>query len=244
METLADVLAVARDRDGDAFTAAGRTTGYSCREFATTAWKAGNLFRHYGVRTGSRVAVVVGPKAPGDADEPGVLGASPDPLLATLGATLLGGVGTFDPDGEFDGDALVAPDGWLDDVETTPGCTRIAYGGPPEAPDVVHFEQATWSQNPVAPPEAEGLASTDPALVDGAEYSQGDLLDRARTVVDAHDLAAGDRVAVTGRVDADVFAAGIVAPLLAGATIVGGSEPEGDVVVGPGGDVDAGAGGE
>lgn len=234
METVADVLEAGHDRAGDAFDAAGRATGYSYREFCTSAWKAGNLLRHYGVRSGSRVAVVVGPKTPEVGDEPGVLRASPDPLFAALGATLLGGMAVLDPAPPIDGDALVAPAAWLDRYEVGPGCARIAYGGPPEDADVVHFEQATWSQNPVAPPEAAGVVAETVAVregADGREDTHDDLLAGAREFVAATDLRGDSRVCVRARLDAEAFATGVLAPLVAGATIVGGPDGDCDVVV-------------
>lgn len=235
--TIADLLDSVRQRDGVAFDASERSTPYSAREFATSSWKAGNLLRHYGVRLGSTVAVVVGPKAPVASDEPGSLGDAADPLIATLGATLLGGAVDLDPEPPVDGDALVAPAPWLDRFDTAPGCARIAYGGPPEAADVVHFEQAAWSQNPVAPPETERVSSDDSALVcgddtaDRSTWSHGDLLECARGFLARTDLVAGDRVAVQASLDPEVFAAGVLAPLLVGATVVGGADADGDVVV-------------
>lgn len=234
MDTVADVLAIGHDRGGTAFDAAERSTGYSYREFCTSAWKAGNLLRHYGVRTGSHVGVVVGPKAPDDGDEPGVLQASPGPLFATLGATLLGGAADLDPAQSFDGDALIAPAAWLDRYSIAPGCSRIAFGGPPEEADVVHFEGETWSQNPVAPPEAGAIESDAIALVDGAtsrQHTHADLLAAAREFVAANDLRGDARVCVRGPLDGAAFAAGVLAPLVAGATIVGGPRADCDVTV-------------
>lgn len=226
METVGEILAHARGRDGRAFDAPGRATAYSDQEFCTTAWKAGNLLRQYGVRTGSRVGVVVGPKTPGRGDEPGYLQESAEPLLAALGATAIGGVVVFDLDVAFEGDALVTPAAWVDRYEPGPSCTQFAYGGPPEAADVVHFEQATWSQNPVEPPEIAEITPDHPAVADEVAHGHGDLLDAAATVAATNELTAGGRVGVHGRLDPDVFVAGVLAPLVAGATIVGGVDHE------------------
>lgn len=62
LDTVRNVLAAARDRDGVTFDAAGRTTGYSFREFGSSSWKAANLLRHYGVHAGVDVAVDVEPE--------------------------------------------------------------------------------------------------------------------------------------------------------------------------------------
>ena len=235
MDTLADVVAAGREREGVAFDSPDRATGYSYREFCTNAWKAGNLLRHYGVREGAEVAVVTGPKAPEPDDEPGSLAETPDPLLAAVGATLLGAAVDLDLEPTVDAAALVAPDAWLGRDDTGPGPSRLAYGGPPAEADVVHFERQLWSENPVAPPETVTAERT--ALVGREDYTHGDLLARAEALVESHGIQAGDRVAVDGRLEAEVFAPGIVAPLLAGATIVGGSGPTADVHVGEGGEV-------
>jgi len=236
MDTIGDVLAAARDREGVAFDAPGRTTGYTFRDFCTGAWKAGNLLRHYGVREGAIVGVVVGPAAPGPDEEPGRLGAAADPLLAALGATLLGATVDLDPDPSAEATALLAPAAWLDRYDPGPGCTRLAYGEQPAAPDVVHFERERWSENPVEPPDR--VTPDAVALVDGRTHA--DLLGRAQDAVTAAGLAAGDRVAVRGRVTADTVAPGILAPLVAGARICGGDPVDADFVVEPDGAIGAG----
>lgn len=234
METVGDLVEQARERDGVAFDAPGRTTGYSAREFATTAWKAGNLLRHYGVYGGATVAVVIGPKAPDDDAEPGRLAAAADPLFAALGAMLLGASVDLDPAESPDAAAIVAPSAWLDRYDPGPACSRLAYGGPPEAAEVIHFERAVWSENPVAPPDRV----TGDAVAFSAEgTTHEELLDRARAAVGRGDVGGGDRVAIDGPVTVATFAAGILAPLAAGATIVGGDPGDADVRVGPDGDV-------
>ena len=235
MDTIGDVLAAARDREGVAFDAPGRTTGYAVRDFCTGAWKAGNLLRHYGVRERATVAVVVGPKASGPDEEPGRLGAAADPLLAALGATLLGARVDLDPDPSVEATALVAPALWLDRSDPGPGCTRLAYGEQPAAPDVVHFERERWSENPVEPPDQ--VTPDTAALVDGRTHA--DLLGRAHEVVTATGLTAGDRVAFRGPVTADTVAPGLIAPLEAGAVILGGDPIDADFVVEPDGAVTA-----
>ena len=87
METVGDLLARAREREGSAFEAPGRRTDYSNHAFVTATWKAANLLGHYGVHRDATVAVVVGPTDPEPDDGPGRLAAAPDPLFAVLGAT-------------------------------------------------------------------------------------------------------------------------------------------------------------
>lgn len=226
METIGDLVEQARESDGVAFDAPGRTTGYSLREFATSTWKAANLLSHYGVHAGADVAVVVGPKAPGPDDEPGSLADSPDPLFGALGAMLLGAAVDLDPDASVDDAALLVPAAWLDRYDVGPGCTPIAYGGPPDAADVIHFERERWSENPVAPP-GRVTAETVALVATGGTHQT--LLDRARDAVGAGEIEGGDRVTIDGPVTAETLAPGILAPLAAGGTIVGG-DPQ-DVAV-------------
>ncbi len=236
MDTLADVVAETRDRDGVAFDAPSRTTPYSSHEFATNAWKAGNLLSHYGARAGATVAVVVGPAEPDADDEPGRLGATPAPLLATLGATLVGAVVELEPDSAVDATALVAPATWLDRYDPSPGTSVLAYGSAADDPSVAHFERELWSENPVEPPETVAadvlaLASADSHLTHAA------VIGRARTVVAEAGIEPDDRVVIDAPLSNEVFVAGVVAPLLVGATIVAGPADEAAVTVGAGGDI-------
>lgn len=225
MDTLADVVAAGRDREGTAVAAPERTADYGHREFSTNVWKAGNLLRHYGARPGARVAVVVGPKEPAPGDEPGTLGAAADPLVAVLGGAVAGSVVDLTPAEPVDARALVLPDAWTDRYDPAPGCSAVAYGGPPEAPDVAHFERELWSENPVEPP-AE-IEASDPAIrVEGTDYTHGELVEAGGALADEWALEPGDSVAVSaslsnaGALAAGVVASGVVAPLSAGATVL------------------------
>jgi hypothetical protein len=228
METLADLVERGRQREGRAIDAVERTAAYTHREFSTNAWKAGNLLRHYGVRPGAEMGVVVGPKDPGPDDEPGWLGTAAAPLLAILGGASAGAVVEVGPDpGTPVGSrALVLPDGWLDRYEAAPGCSRLAYGGPPTDADVAHFERELWSENPVAPPEP--VAADDPVLrIDGETYTHEDVLSLADPVAREYDLAAGATVALDAGLSIGAIAAGVVAPLSVGATVlIGGARTD------------------
>lgn len=242
MDTLVDVLAEGRGREGVAFEAPGRRTPTTHREFATNAWKAGNLLRHYGVRPGSRVALVVGPKEPDSWTDPGRLGSAPDPLFGLLGGAAAGATVGVTPDPPVEARALVAPAPWLDRYEVSPGCSVLAYGGPPERAEVAHFERERWSENPTEPPGT--VEADDPVLrVDGREYSHAELLDTAQGSVREYALEAGDTVAVDAPLsDAGAVVAGVIAPLVVGATVrpVGGesgrSETDAVYTVGDGTD--------
>ena len=233
MDTVAALLAAVREREGVAFDAPDRTTAYSSHELATTAWKAANLLSHFGVRPGARVAVVVGPGDPGPDDEPGFLAATPQPLLAALGALRLGASVDLAPGATVDATALVAPAAWLDRYDAAPGCTRLAYGAQPSDPAVEHFERQVWSENPVEPPE-----TVDPDAVALADRgtTQSALLDEAVSVAAEYGMA-DRRVAVRGRLDGTVLARGVLAPLSAGGTVVGGQDGAGDLLLNEDGDV-------
>lgn len=230
--TLGDLLARERRTDGlalRALTPAGLDRTYSYRDALTTAWKTGNFLRHLGVRG-------VG-EAP--ADRVSTVEVAPDPLpepvFTFLGAAGLGARTAFDP--RADGRARVTVVGVDDEdrYDPPPGSKLAVYGGAPDAPETDHWEQEVWSENPRAHP-----ALVDPdqtALVaGGGRYSHAAVLDAARSVAELAGLAPGDRVAVRASLsDPRVVAAGVVAPLYAGATVVfPDDEARGAYVVGEG----------
>ncbi|WP_267642696.1 hypothetical protein [Haloarchaeobius amylolyticus] len=224
METLADVLARDRRSDAPALTAAGDgVQRYDYRRFLTTAWKAGNFMHHHGVRTGSTVAVATEPRA--------------QPVLAFLGASLLGAQTRFDPPPTVDAKLLVAPTARLDEYEVPPGTQRIGYGDDPEDPAYWYWEGGVWSENPTMPPEPcrpdDGILWTEERV-----YTHADLLAGARQARDALDLTGDERVAVRAPVaDPRTIAAGVLGALLTGCEILfPGPAEEGDVAVATGED--------
>ncbi|WP_135302314.1 hypothetical protein [Haloarcula amylovorans] len=232
MQTLADLVADARGRDGVLFSAPERTAPYSYGDFCTNVWKGGNLMRHYGVREGTRVAVVVGPKNPTDADEPGYLRDAPDALLAFLAATLDGAVVDMDPPDAVDATALVAPATWLECYELAPGTKALSYGGPIDDPTVAQFERELWSENPLAPPADVG--PEDDALAAERTYTHGELLAASERVAADDDIDETTTVALRAPVTtAGALVAGLLAPMRVGATVLfGGDDDEpGDVAV-------------
>ena len=230
METVAALVAAGRDREGVVLDAPERNAPYTYGEFSTNCWKAGNLMRHYGVRGGARLGLVVGPKHPEADDEPGWLGAGADPLLALLGGACLGATVDMTPTQPVDARAFVCPDAWLDRYEVKPGCSRLAYGGPPETTGVAHFERELWSENPIEPPDPVSPDDTLLAIED-VTYTQGELLAAAESVAETHELTAGDRICLDASLhSAGAIAAGVVAPLSVGATIVPDGDATGDGV--------------
>jgi len=231
MQVLGDLVADARQRDGPLFESNERAAPYSYADFAVNVWKTGNLLRHYGVREGARVAVVVGPKAPTDEDRPGWLAGTPDSVVAVLAAMVDGAVVDPDPPGAVDAKVLIAPDAWMDEYERGPGTKAIAYGGPPEDPTVAHLEREAWSENPLEPP-AE-VEPGDPALAADRTYSHGDLLAASREVVEEYELTADDEFVLRAPLtDPGTIVAGVIAPMQVGATVLLGPDPVGTVAIG------------
>ncbi|WP_277540505.1 hypothetical protein [Haloarcula laminariae] len=231
MHTLSDLVAAGRERDGVFFSTPERSAPYSYRDFCTNVWKGGNLMRHYGVREGMEVAVVVGPKNPVEGDEPGYLRDCPDGLLAVLAATLDGAVADIAPGVEVDATALVAPAAWLDRYELAPGTKALSYGGPSDDPTVAGFERELWSENPLQPPGER--TPDDPALRDAdGTYSHGELLAAGERVVEEYGIDAETTVAVRAPVSsAGTVVAGMLAPLRVGATVRFGDDTASDVAV-------------
>ncbi|MDS0281257.1 hypothetical protein [Haloarcula onubensis] len=236
MQVLSELVATGREREGVLFTSPHRSAPYSYRDFCTNVWKGGNLMRHYGVREGMAVAVVVGPKNPTAGDEPGYLRDCPDGLLAILAATLDGAVADLAPGPEVDATALVAPAAWLDRYELAPGTKAIAYGGPSDDPTVAGFERELWSENPLQPPGER--APDDPALRDAdGSYTHGEVLAASERVVEEYDVDAETTLAFRASVtSAGAVVAGLLAPLRAGATVRFGDSAASDVAVAGQGD--------
>ena len=231
MQVLGDLVADARERQDALFESSERAAPYSYADFAVNVWKSGNLLRHYGVREGARVAVVVGPKAPTEGDEAGWLGGTPDPILAVLAAAVDGAVVDVDPPGAVDAKVMIAPNAWLGRYELGPGTKAVAYGGPPEDPTVAHLEREAWSENPLAPP-AE-VAPDDPVLAADRTYTHGDLLAASRRVVEEYDLDEDDAVTIDAPLTAPgTLVAGVIAPMRVGASVLLGPDRTGTVAVG------------
>ncbi len=221
MDTLKAVVAAGRNRDGAAIDAVERTTPYSYRELSTNAWKAGNLLGHYGVYPGATIGVAAGPKR-----EEGSHINSADPILSVLGAGIRGANATLSPESPIDLRAFVLPWQWYDRYETTASCSVLAYGGPPDRPDVTHFETELWSENPMEPPEP--VEPDTVALVDGSRsYTHEQLLTTSKHITEEYDVTESTRVGLTVPLDSvGAFTAGVLAPLTVGATIILGSEGE------------------
>ncbi|MFC7072930.1 hypothetical protein ACFQJ7_13350 [Halovenus rubra] len=224
-ETLKDIVGAGRNREGTALDITGRAAPYSYNKFCTNIWKAGNLLGHYGVHTMGELAVAIGPKSVGDkspdsssrSHELGGLDAG-EPLLAAFGGMILGAVVDVVPDEPVDAPALVAPAQWQ--MEAAPGCRNLAYGGPPEASEVIHFERSVWSENPIEPPEQ--VTPDDEALRFANEtWTHEELLMSVSELVSSYDISTGTTVMLEAPLtEPGAFTAGILAPFAVGATVV------------------------
>jgi hypothetical protein len=211
METLADLSVRDADATGDPDATALRSAGdpgreYDYRRLRTDARKTGNFLAHRGVRAGRTLAV---------ADEP-----VPEVVLSFLGAALLGAVVQFDPPGAVDARAVVAPSDRVGAVDLPAGGQRIGYGGAPDDPGIAHFEEEMWSENPTFPPPS--VAPDDPILAAGDRTaSHAAVRSAAGTAAADLDLGPGEAVAVRAPLAIPgTVAAGVVAPLLSGATVL------------------------
>jgi hypothetical protein len=228
---LGDLVARDRRRASPALLAPGVGRSYSWFDLCTTAYKSGNVLRYLGVREGSLVEVEPEPV--------------PEPVLAFLGAVLLGAAARFEPRADGTARAVLVP------VEregafAPPAGTKLAvYGGPPGAATTTHWEAEVWSENPAVHPAT--VSPGDDALRAGdRSFTHADLLGAAVDVAERVELRGTDAVAVRGSLgDPGVVAAGVLAPLYAGcrfvldpspgerydaAVAVGGGAPESRVV--------------
>ncbi|WP_227376125.1 long-chain fatty acid--CoA ligase [Haladaptatus halobius] len=215
MDTFGDLAARERRSDDPAL-AVPDSRGYDYHRFLTTAWKTGNFLRHLGVREGATVGIVSSPAAP--------------PVLGFLGSVLLGGGVRFDPPREVEARVLLAPGDSVGEYDLPPGGQFIAYGEAADDPRVSQFESDVWSENPVFPETPVPPETT--ALAGEPEMSHADLLDAGRAVAEERHLEPGDSVVIRAPLsDPRAVAAGVVAPLVAGAEIGLDAERTGDFSV-------------
>ena len=205
-ETLGDAAVRERRTSGPALRARSSGRTYSYRDFITTSYKAGNVLRYLGVRPGDEVRVA--------ADR------VPETLLTFYGAAQLGAVTRFGT--VTDGDpprVTVAPATHEAEIDLPPGHHLAVYGDPPDDPDVTHWETEVWSENPAIHPVA--VEGSDPLVAADRTYTHSEVLAAAGRVLSRVGLDPGAEVTVRGSLaDPAVVASGVVAPILAGATIV------------------------
>jgi hypothetical protein len=197
MDTLADVVASLDDPDRPALRDARM---HDAREFRSRAYKTGNALRHRGVREDVRVAVL---------DVP-----APAAVHTFLGSALLGATVEFGPETVVDARVLAGPTLELGDYDLPVGGQRVGWGEPPADPSWMYFERDVWSENPTFP-EPSVTPETDVL----PEHTHGDVVRAARAVAEEYD--ATDEVAVRASLaHPGTLVAGVVAPLVAGASVV------------------------
>jgi len=198
MDTVGDLLELSHPDDAPALRAGTRE--YDYRRFRATAYKTGNYLRHCGVGAGATVAI---------RDVP-----DPESVFGFLGAALLGATVRFAPEPAVESTVLFAPTETLDEYDVNPGCTRIGYGSEPADPSWAYFEREVWSENPFFPE-----TSVDPESTLVTDWTQSAAIDAARDVAAA--LTTEDVVAVRGsRTSPETVIGGLLAPLVAGATVL------------------------
>lgn len=201
METLAALVGSLADRDRPVLRA-GRV--HDARDVQSRAYRTGNALRHCGVREDAAVAVL---------DE-----TAPASVHTFLGAALLGATVEFGPDRVVDARVLAGPTRELGEYDLPPGGQRVGWGAPPADPSWLYFERDVWSENPAFP---EPSVTADAELLAG--HSHGDVLAAAESV--AADLDEGDAVALRAPLaHPGTVVAGVVAPLVADASILLGPE--------------------
>jgi hypothetical protein len=203
---LGDLVARDRRSDDDALCVVPEGRTYTYRKLCTTAYKAGNFLRYLGVDRGDRIEIAPDPL--------------PEPVTTFFGAALLGAATRFRAVGDGDARAVIVSRDREPEFDLPPGSKLAVYGGAPDRPEVAHWENAVWSENPAFPPTE--VAPDDDALVGaGGTYTHGELLGAGRRVAEAFGVRERMTVAVRGPLsEPGVVAAGLVAPLFGGGTIV------------------------
>lgn len=207
MDVVGDVLArERRSRDLAIVTPDGRERTY--HDLITNAYKAANVLRYLGAREGATVAVH---------PDPGF-----HPTLAFLGAAGLGASVRFDPAAGLDaGDRVVlVPTAEESTADPAPGTNLAVFGGPPARPETTHWEQELWSENPGMVPSTVEPADTV-VSGPGSPISHQRLLALADAATRTAAIDADTRVVVRAPItDHRALAAGVVAPLVTGGTVV------------------------
>lgn len=187
----------------DSILIAGERT-YDSARFVDSVFKTGNYLRHCGVHEGSVVEVVQVTE--------------PETIFGILGTALLEGRVTFEMGRADSPAARLGPTEQLDAFDIPPGCTAIGFGTPPANPSWAYFEREVWSENPFFPPVE--FDPQQPFLDTGAtDGSFQTLLQQART--GSESFESEDVVAIRDSIgEPGVFVAGVLGPLVAGATIL------------------------
>lgn len=214
MDTVLDLLE-SIDPQATVLVAGDRT--YTGKRFAEMVYKTGNYLRHCGVHAGAVVEIY--PTG------------APETIFGFLGTALLEGVTIFGIESTDSPAVRLGPTEALRTASIPPGCRAVGFGTPPDDPSWAYFEREIWSENPFFP-EIELDPERSLLGPDEGRYSSFDLLETATIV--AKNLTTEDRVAIRSALDEPgTVTHGILAPLLAGSTILLPEDGQrGDVAVG------------
>lgn len=193
-------------------------TRYTVDRFARTAHKTGNFLARHGL----------GPDRPlGLVDDSAAV-----PVLGFYAAGLLGAPVVVDPPKLEEVACVLGPMAWFETVDVPASTEGVGYGGQGEDPRITRFEETVPRENAGFPPTSIDPSTPLIRTVDQS-FSHEAVLETARRVRSEHVLEPGDRVSVWAPLaDPGTIVAGLVAPVLADATIVLTAErTEGDVVV-------------
>lgn len=215
-----DVLGDLAVREQWSRTPAVRAPGrvYTHHDLYTSVRKVATFFAYFGAGSGGHVDI-----------EPE---AQPETVLALLGATRVGAVANLTPTGE--GQIIVTPADKEDQYELAPGQNGIVYDGYPNSPGFVEWELDVWDGSARTGPRLE-TARGDAALrTKDRTYSHGELLDAADRVIEEYDVDEDTEVAIRAPMgNPGTIAAGVVAPLKVGGTVVfPATDDLGDIGVG------------
>jgi hypothetical protein len=200
--------------EGSAVTLRAGNRSYDPGRFRQTIYKTGNYLRHCGVHEGAVVELLPAP--------------APETVFGIFGTWLLGGrvapvpSEVDGPDAGHPSDDTVAvrlgPTSELPGQPVEPGCTLLGFGAEPADPSVAYFEREIWSENPFFPETDLPLDRPLFARTDGPTPLDR-FLDRAGVL--AGELDSADTVAIRRPLlRPDTALAGLLAPLLARATIL------------------------
>jgi len=177
-------------------------------DLITNAYKAANVLRYLGAREGSTVSID---------PQPGF-----HTTIAFLGAARLGTAVRFDPATGIDAGDRVVVANVADEaaLDPAPGTNLTVFGGPPDRPETTHWETELWSENPGTPPSDVDPDDTVIRDRDG-DVSHRTVLALATSLVRDYGIDEETRVVLRASFgEPHAIAAGIVAPLSRGATVV------------------------
>jgi hypothetical protein len=199
METIPELLESISDSDRRVLVSGERT--YTASRFRRKVYKTTNFLRYRGIHDGSVVALA-------DVRVPQI-------VFAFLAVGLLGGRVTFELDREAG--TVIGPTPEIEARDFGAATTRIGFGTAPADPSVAYLEREMWSETAHVPP-----ISVDPGR---QLFADPDAWTQERAMATADNLADNlDASSVVGirrsLCPPGTVVAGILAPLLADATIL------------------------